>query len=128
MARPPVFYDVELLPPPPPPVFYGVELPGTRIGLDWNELCDESEDMLETLENDCPPGVVTFFVDAPLAAKDISLPKARCLSVLLEPEEETIIGTLLEPDARTIACNRLKIELEELRPEFKNAIAEMKDR
>ena len=70
---------------------------------------------------------MTYFVDAPLATKDISLPKTFCLSVLLEPEAETIIGTLLEPDARTIACNRLKIELEELRTEFKNAIAEMKD-
>ena len=83
--------------------------------------------MLETLENDCPPGVVTIFVDAPLATKDISLPKTICLSVLLEPEAERIIGTLLEPGARTIACNRLTIQLEELRTEFKNAVAELKD-
>ena len=102
--------------------------------MDWNELCDESEDVLQTLENDCPPGVVTLFVDAPLAAKDISLPKTFCLSVFLEPQAETIIGILLEADARTIACNRLRIELEELkvmlsneRTEFKNALTDLKD-
>ena len=54
--------------------------------------------------------------------------------VLLEPEAETIIGTLLEPDARTIAGNRLNIDSEGLkvmlsnaRTEFKNAIAELKE-
>ena len=83
LPRPPVLCCVELPPAPPPPVCYGVELPGPRNGSDWNELRDESEDMLESLENDCPPGVVTFLVDAPLAAKDISLPKTFCLSVLL---------------------------------------------
>ena len=91
-ARPLVCYSDELPLPPPPPVFYGVESPGPRIRLDWNELCDESGDLLETLESDCPPGVVTFAVDTPLVAKDISLPKAFCLSALLEPDA----GTTLE--------------------------------
>ena len=105
LARPPVFYGVELPPPLPPPVSYGVELPGPRVRLNWNELCEECDDRLELLENDCPSGVVTFLVDAPLAVKDISLPKTFCLSVLLEPDAETspevsiASQALLEPDA-----------------------------
>ena len=65
--------------------------------MDWNDLCDENEDILETLEKDCPLGGVTDFVDAPVSAKDVSLPKVCCLTVSLDPVAETITGPLLEP-------------------------------
>ena len=122
-------YCVEFLPPPPPPPVVGAVVPKKRYHWD---------DILEKPENDCPLGVVTFLVDAPLAVKDVSLPKTVCLvllepgagttpevllasQVLLDPDAETTpevllaSQTLLEPDARTIACNRLTIELEELK-------------
>ena len=117
LARPLVFYGDELLPPPPPPVFYGVELSGIRNRMDWNDLCDENEDILETLEKDCPPGAVTYFVDAPLAAKDISLPKAFCLTLLLEPKAETIFGSLLEPPSTRVYADCALEGIAETTPE-----------
>ena len=65
--------------------------------MNWNDSCDENEGILETLEKDCPPGAVTYLVDAPLVAKDISLPKVLCLTLLLESEADIIAGILLEP-------------------------------
>ena len=69
LARPIVFYGEALLPPPPPLVFHGVELLGNRKRRDWNDICDENE------------GAVTYFVDAPLVTKDISLPKVFRLTL-----------------------------------------------
>jgi hypothetical protein len=37
-----------------------------------------------SLEKARPTGTVSFFVDAPLSAKDISIPTTLCLSILLE--------------------------------------------
>ena len=71
------------------------------------------------------------------------MPKTLRLAVLLEPEAETIPEVtlashllsepeaLLEPVARTIAENKLRLEeldvrLENVRTEFKNALADMK--
>ena len=92
--------------------------------MDWNDSCDESEDILEILEKDLPPGAVTCFVDAPLLAKDISLPKALCITLLLEPKagctrrgysaespppragdfcgRETFFGSLLQPSSTRV--------------------------
>ena len=81
LARPPVPSDLvhclEFLPPPPPPPVCGAELAKKRYH--WDNCLVEQE-------NDCPSGVVSFLVDAPLSAKDVSLPKILCLSVLLEPD------------------------------------------
>ena len=57
------------LPPPPPPVFHGVELNRPQVRRDWNDYSDDEPE--EKIEEDCPMGVVTFLVDAPLAIKDI---------------------------------------------------------
>ena len=53
--------------------FYGVELNRPQVRRDWNDYSDD--ELVEKIETDCPKGVVTFLVDAPLANKDISLPK-----------------------------------------------------
>ena len=111
-TRPPGFFGGDLLPPPAPPFSFGVEFSGNRHS-DWNVLGDESEEW-GTLERNCPTekmgavtaylellevpiavkdlslekarttGAVSFFVDAPLTAKDISIPTTLCLSILLE--------------------------------------------
>ena len=73
-AYPLIFPGVDLPPPPPPPISFGVEFPVPHIRSKWVDLCDEEEKSLDTLENARPHGVVTFLVDAPLPAKDISFP------------------------------------------------------
>ena len=94
-----------------------------QVRRDWNDFSDDER--VEKNEKDCPLGVVTFLADAPLTVKDSSVPKTFCLSVLLKLDPETTPDVsiasqvllepeaLLEPDARTIAYNRLKTELEE---------------
>ena len=82
---PPVFTGVELPPPPPPPVFLGVEKPGPR-NRHWDDFWEEEDEDLHIGKADCQAGFVAFLVDAPLTAKDISLPKRLCLSALLEPD------------------------------------------
>ena len=72
------------------------------------------DDLLDMQEEDCPSGVVAFLIDAPMTAKDVSLPKALCLSVLLEldtgttPECLTASQVLWEPDADTLPDNILE--------------------
>ena len=126
LARPPVFYGVELPPPPPPPVFYGVELPGPRVRVHWDDLLEEVLDSSSfgdavEEENDLPMGSwsdTQYFVDAPFTAKDVSLPKTLCLDLLwaaVVPETSFAPPASFETDARTVAMDVLKIELEELK-------------
>ena len=86
LSRPPVPIGVELPPPPPPllPFSFGDEFPVPRTRAKWMDLCGEEEKGLDSLEKARPPGVVSFLVDAPMTAKDISLPTTLCLSILLE--------------------------------------------
>jgi len=110
LSRPPVAIGVELPLPPPPPVFLGVELPGPRVRSRWVDLCEEEDELMDTLVFVRPTGLETYLVDAPLTVKDISWPKTICLSVLLDSEAEKtpglsnidiIIGIILEQPSQT---------------------------
>ena len=89
-AFPLVVPGVELPPPPPPPILVGVEFPLLQVRSKWVDFCDEEDEILGTLEKFRPGGVVTFLVDAPSTAKDISLPQPFSLSTLLEPSAATM--------------------------------------
>ena len=131
-GSPTVIYGEELLPPPPPPVLHGVETLVNRKRRDWNDICDESE------------GAVTYFVDAPLVAKDVTLPQALRLTLLLVPEADISTGILLEPPSTNGETtpevfsapqpNKLQKQLHDLeltlaieRVEFEKAIAASND-
>ena len=72
------------------------------------DLYDEDENGHDSLEKARPPGVVSFLVDAPMTAKDISLPTTLCLSILVEQnatktpsvstdsKEDSITGDVLD--------------------------------
>ena len=81
LSRPPVFVSVEMPPPPPPPVFYGVELPGPRVRLHWDDLLLDEEDDWH-IGKDAVVAEPLALVDAPLSDKDVSLPRSLCLDVL----------------------------------------------
>ena len=100
LSRPPVFSGVEMPPPPPPPVFYGVELPEPRVHLHWDDFLLEEEDDWHIGKD---VGVVAFLVDAPLTAKDVSLPNFLCLSVLLVPDllDAVAVSPLVACDTET---------------------------
>ena len=91
--------------------------------------------------------VVTFFVDAPLALKDISMPKTICLSLLLKLDLETTPDDLepeavLEPEAllepkvllldevsrRQTGVEELNGMIANLHMEYKKEMAGMGDR
>ena len=105
LSRPPVAIGVELpLPPPPPlPLSFGDVFPVPLTRSKWIDLCDEEENGLDSQQKARPPGVVPFLVDAPMPAKDISLPTTLYLSILVEaiaaeapsvtPESKEIIIT-----------------------------------
>ena len=97
-AYPHIFPGVDLPPPPPPPISFGVEFPVPHFRSKWVDLCDDEEKNLDTLEKDRPLGVVTYLVDAPLPAKDISLPITLCLSFLLEPSSATTPSVSTDDD------------------------------
>jgi len=83
LTRPPLAFGMEILPPPAPPLFTGVETTGNRKRLlNW---CDMSDDILET---SCPAGDVCLLLDAPVSAKEFSLPKVLCLYELVGPDEK----------------------------------------
>ena len=86
LSRTPVPIGVELPPPPPLllPFSFGDEFPVPRTRAKWIDLYDEDENGHDSLEKARPPGVVSFLVDAPMTAKDISLPTTLCLSILVE--------------------------------------------
>ena len=87
LSRPPVAIGVELPPPPslPLPFSFGAEFPVPLARSKWSDLCEEEENCLDILQTVRPPGVVSVLVDAPMPAKDISLPTILCLSILVEP-------------------------------------------
>ena len=88
-AYPPIFPGVDLPPPPPPPLSFGIEFPVPHVRSKWVDLCDEEEKNLDSLEKVRPQEVVNFLVDAPMPAKDISIPRTIFLSMLLEPSAAT---------------------------------------
>ena len=102
----PVAIGVELPPPPPPPLpfSFGEEFPVPRIRSRWIALCDEEENCLDIVEKARLPGVVPFLVDAPLPAKNISLPSPLCLSLLLEPNATKVDVDALEVAGQSGEC------------------------
>ena len=74
--------------------------------------------LLRDLGEGLPAGCCDYFVDAPLAAKDISLPRAICLTLLLlESKAKTIFGSLLEPPSTRVYADCALEGIAETTPE-----------
>ena len=75
----------------------------------------------------CPLGAVIYFLDSPVSAEDISLPKVLSLSDLLEPEEEAEVELDVVCKRQT-ELEELSVRLENLHTEYKKDMAGMGDR
>ena len=116
------------------------------------DLCEEEDELMDTLVFVRPTGLETYLVYGPLIVKDSSWPKTICLSVLLESEVEKTpgvsniditIGIILEqpstngestpevfsasvPDKLQV-LHDLELTMASERAEFKKAFAVLKE-